>query len=78
MARSATQEVKAEGTHREKQDLGHVTLLGPVGGVLVNLKHKRGVFVSPLGILSKGCKGITDPGKQGRLLNTRAAGKVIS
>ena len=65
-------EVKAEC--RQRQDLGRVPFLGSVGGVLwsswakaglTNSNPKRGVLVSPTGVLTKGCMMGISTGRQG-------------
>ena len=45
---------------------------------LVNLKQKSGVFLSPLGFLSKGRVRHTAAGRQERIFISRAVGEVIS
>lgn len=73
--------------HTERQDLGHIFLIGSQVEVLwgfwararlFSSNEKSGILISPMGVLSKGYIRHKHAGRQGRLLNTKAVRKVIS
>ena len=76
-----------QSADRERQDLGHMSLLGSVGGVVwcspaqgrfVNSLCKRRALVSST--VGSYLRGTQEEGteKQGRILITRAVGEIIS
>ena len=71
-------EAKAGCLQRERQDLGHMTLLGFLDGVLLgSLAKARLVHSNQKEEGSKGCTGEGTRGRQRRMLLTGAAGEVM-
>ena len=79
-------EVKADREIERERSWGMYLYLKSIGGVLwgsqagigFNSNQERRVFISPPGVLSKGCISHTGARRRGRLLITSAVGEVLS